>query len=444
MSACRILLTAFTLSVAAAFAPPLLRAQEAPAAADVETKSPVVGVINANNVFVHSAPRDAAYPTMKLDKGAEVTVVGMKNDWLKIVPPAGSFSYYPKMAVQLHGDGKVAKVIQSTNVRAGSVLQPVKVAVQTKLDEGADVTILGEQDEYYKIAPPAGAFLWIHEKSVDAVRRLKPEEAAKPEVAIAKTASNDAAPSSGEHAAAETPSDPRPNQFAMDPGPATTQSAPESAPSATQPAQAAANLGFDELEAEFKAAGEKPITEQPIDQLTQGYQALAGSGQLSNLEKRVVDARLSALKTRTSMRDDFVNVKKAQEQLRERQKSLQAEREEIDDRIKQKNVTIYAAVGTLRTSSLQQGETTLYRLTDPSTGRTLVYLRTNEPKYAALLNKFVGVKGDLNNDEQLNLKVIAPTAAEAVDPAKVNTTVAAQIIPPSMLPRATEASTGNQ
>ena len=57
-------------------------------------------------------------------------------------------------------------------------------------------------------------------------------------------------------------------------------------------------------------------------------------------------------------------------------------------------------------SSLQQGNATLYRLTDPATGRTIVYLRSNDPKYASLLNQFVGVRGDLTSDERLRMKII--------------------------------------
>ena len=43
----------------------------------------------------------------------------------------------------------------------------------------------------------------------------------------------------------------------------------------------------------------------------------------------------------------------------------------------------------------------------------------------------------------MNLKVITPTSFEVVDQSKVNTNVAAQIVPPSMMPSGT-ASTGNE
>ena len=101
---------------------------------------------------------------------------------------------------------------------------------------------------------------------------------------------------------------------------------------------------------------------------------------------------------------------------------------------------LYAAVGVVRSSSLQVARTPIYRLTDPQTGRTVVYVWGTDPKVATMLNQFVGIKGPLQTDPRLNLKVVTPNGVEAVDPAKVNTSVAAEVVPPSLLPKA--ASTG--
>jgi len=100
-------------------------------------------------------------------------------------------------------------------------------------------------------------------------------------------------------------------------------------------------------------------------------------------------------------------------------------------------VKLFTAVGTLQTSSLQHGEHTLYRMTDPSTGRTLVYVRTADEKIRASVGQFIGIKGAVVEDTQMSLKFITPTAWETVDPEKVGTAVAAEILPPSLLPRPT-------
>src|SRR5262245_23368948 len=67
-------------------------------------KSAFLGEITGPT-YVRSGPSDSWYPTTKLDKGAVVTVVGIKYNWLKIEPPKGSFSYVGKAFVQRHGAG---------------------------------------------------------------------------------------------------------------------------------------------------------------------------------------------------------------------------------------------------------------------------------------------------------------------------------------------------
>ena len=109
-------------------------------------KHQFLGEINDNAVFVRSGPSNNFYATQRLSKGTRVTVVGIKYDWLKILPPEGSFSYVPQAYVTRRGDGKVGRVNQTANVRAGSALNAVKTTVQLEMDQGQDVTILGELD----------------------------------------------------------------------------------------------------------------------------------------------------------------------------------------------------------------------------------------------------------------------------------------------------------
>ena len=69
---------------------------------------------------------------MKLNTGAKVTVVGERFEWLKVVPPEGSFCYIAKAFVDRNGDtGTVNR--PDVNVRAGSSLNAMKTTVQAKL-----------------------------------------------------------------------------------------------------------------------------------------------------------------------------------------------------------------------------------------------------------------------------------------------------------------------
>ena len=188
MSARRIFLAA-TLAVSsiAAFSPAISHGQTA---TDVTTpdvdnaKFNFQGVINSANVNVRSGPGDNYYATAKLNKGTPVTVVGIRFDWLKVKPPEGSFSYVAKAYVTRFADGTKGKVDKpDLRVRAGSTENPMKTTVQTTLAVGDEVTILGEADEYYKIAPPANVYLYINKQFVDAVKSIEPVAPVAPPIA---------------------------------------------------------------------------------------------------------------------------------------------------------------------------------------------------------------------------------------------------------------------
>ena len=136
--------------------PTVRRAQAADPAPEIENaKHSFEGVV-IDRTFVRSGPSDTFYPTQNIEKGATVIVVAKKGNWSKIQPPEGSFSYIQKAFVNKYGDGKNGKVTTPTLiVRAGNSVQPqLQWAVQTKLDVGQDVTIFGEENEYFKIRPP--------------------------------------------------------------------------------------------------------------------------------------------------------------------------------------------------------------------------------------------------------------------------------------------------
>jgi uncharacterized protein YgiM (DUF1202 family) len=442
------LVSLITLTLIVVAAPGALFAQDA-VAPDVENaKVQFSGAINANAVYVRSGPGENYYPTLKLDKDQAVTVVGIKFDWLKIAPPEGSFCYVAKAYVERRGDGSVGRVSKpDLNVRAGSTLNQLKTTVQTKLDEGQDVEILGEQDEYFKIKPPAGAYVFVHKQFVTPVKAL----AAAPATPEAGTQqANTAEQPADATAQVEQSQDAQQQQQPTESSdnttvaavPTTQQSGDQTAEApSTQPVLSAADQ-FDKLEAEFNAASNQPIQEQPVAALTASYQALMNGDELPVSMRRIAELRLATLKIRQEALDQYTSTKKAAEEMKQRQMTLKAEQDELQQRIKEHDVQIYTAVGTVQTSSLQQGNGVLYRLTDPANGRTVVYIRTTDPEYAKHIGQFVGVRGDLTTDTQLSLKVIdSPKTTESVDQTQVHAKVTAQIIPPSLTPSDT-ASTG--
>ncbi len=216
---------------------------------------------------------------------------------------------------------------------------------------------------------------------------------------------------------------------------------------ATQPAdaQADAENQFDQLEKTFIDNDKKPLDQQPLADLQTGYEKLSQSTALPESLRRMCDYRLKVVKQRAADQKEYVAVKKTQDDMKQKQVALQAEREELENRIKASGVKYFTAIGTLRVSSLQQGTGgTLYRLTDPSTGRTVIYIRSEDPKLAALMGQFIGVQGNVQDEQAMNLKSITPTAFEVVDQSKVNVSIAAQIIPPGLMPTGGTASVGGE
>ncbi len=128
----------------------------APAAATAQTAT-----ISGQNVNVRSGPGQAYYSCLLLSAPATVQVAGETSGWLKIVPPQGAFSLVSKKYIKADG---ASGTITGTNVvvRAGSDLTPNRMdQIQTRANMGEKVTIMGEVGDFYKIAPPQGAYLYI-------------------------------------------------------------------------------------------------------------------------------------------------------------------------------------------------------------------------------------------------------------------------------------------
>lgn len=154
---------------------------EAPAAPQFPYTAEIIGT----EVYVRSGPGTAYYQCGKLSAPQRVTVVGFAhNNWFQITPPPGSFSWISKSFVELNKDNPKKGTVTGDAVRvwAGSdFVEPMRSSsLQTKLNKGATVEIAGEPEgdgDYYKIVPPAEAYLWI---SGDSLKALKKEEP-KPE-----------------------------------------------------------------------------------------------------------------------------------------------------------------------------------------------------------------------------------------------------------------------
>jgi hypothetical protein len=141
----------------------------------VDTSSfPYTAEITGDDVYIRSGPGTNFYHCGKLKTGDKVKVVDKQFSWSRIVPPAGSFSWISMQYVRITpGDPSVGTVTgDNVRVYAGSdYVKPLySTTLQGKLSKGEKVKLLGEQmDDYYKIAPPPFAYLWVSTQFTKAV-----------------------------------------------------------------------------------------------------------------------------------------------------------------------------------------------------------------------------------------------------------------------------------
>jgi uncharacterized protein YgiM (DUF1202 family) len=150
------------------------------------TSYPYVAEIIGADVNIRSGAGTAYYRCGKLGAPARVIVVGAEHGWLKILPPAGSFSWISRNFVELEPDNPGIGIVTADSVRvwAGSdYVEPMRShSLQGKLNKGDQVKLVGDDSEkgdYYKILPPPGAHLWVsgqYVKYVGPVPKPKPPQ----------------------------------------------------------------------------------------------------------------------------------------------------------------------------------------------------------------------------------------------------------------------------
>jgi len=144
---------------------------EAPEDANAITQLPFpyIAEISGNDVNIRSGPGTNYYRCGKLNKGAKVEVVSTQLGWSRIVPPPGSFSWISMQYLSVRLDEPTTAIVTGDGCRvyAGSdYVEPIHSTTrQVTLSRGDKVKLLGEEkDDYYKIAPPTGAFVWVSSK----------------------------------------------------------------------------------------------------------------------------------------------------------------------------------------------------------------------------------------------------------------------------------------
>lgn len=156
--------------------------------AAIETGGSFVADVVGNDVYLRSGPGTNFYHCGKLYKGDRVQVVASQQGWSSVVPPPGCFSWVAMQYVSINMENPTQGIItgDKVGVYAGSdYVEPIhSTSKQVVLNRGQNVRLLSEEkDDYYKIAPPEGAYLWLSTQFLQPVR--SPMESLPAEVVAA-------------------------------------------------------------------------------------------------------------------------------------------------------------------------------------------------------------------------------------------------------------------
>ena len=157
----------FRHSIASAIAALLLAYRCVSAAENSALPEALRATVTTPDAAVRSGPGDSYYLTETLPQDSAVEIYRRQPDgWCAIRPTAESFSWVYSPHVRLLGEELAEVNKNDVAARVGSRLSSQRDVVQVRLEKGEVVQIVGQDERdghaWYKIAPPAGEFRWIH------------------------------------------------------------------------------------------------------------------------------------------------------------------------------------------------------------------------------------------------------------------------------------------
>jgi len=333
---------------------PVMLPNEAATTPATANESYVAEVIG-NDVYVRSGPGTNFYQCSKLYAGDRVQVVKSQQGWSCIVPPPCCFSWIAMQYVCINPQNPTVGVLTGDNVGVytGSDTQEAKYSTskQVVLGRGQTVKLLGEEkDDYYKIAPPQGAYLWVSSQY------LQPADKSQVKTPAADTAA------AGKPAVVKKPSDPNVPLAGLD--------------------------LYYALSEKVKAEHEKKLTEQNYTELKKKLMELAASKD-GGRAARYAEYTLKQV-------ERYELACQVGREMEQQKKELEKTTAKIDEARTTKLGGIvdrskFALVGKLETSSVYAGATKRFRVLDDA-GKTICYVMPTGPVANTDFSKYIGHK----------------------------------------------------
>ncbi len=335
-------------------------------------KFPYVAQITGNNVYIRSGPGTENYYCGRLNRGDKVVVVTRRPLWSCIVPPAGCFSWISTRYVQVDRTNRTIGIVTGDKVRvwAGAEhIQPMhSTRRQVELNKGERVMLLGEdREDYYKVAPPDGAYLWVSTKYT---KQLAP--AAEIPLTVLPEATGGGPAGGGATLMERT---------------AKTLIVPTN-----RGLEARKLQEYTELKEQIKAEREKPVGEQDYAQIKAALEnirvdkAAGKAARYSEFALRELARYEMVAKANKAVRLQGARLDEVRRRIAKAQKARLAD-------ILGSDLGRYAVVGRFQTSTIYGPEKELkhYRITD-NAGKIICYALSTGSATNADLSRFVGRK----------------------------------------------------
>ncbi|AQQ72192.1 SH3 domain protein [Limihaloglobus sulfuriphilus] len=178
------------------------------AASQEEMADKELGEIQGSKVYIRSGAGLNFYRCAIISEPAKVVIAGEEMGWSKIYPPEGLFSWVSRNYVDVSDIDPSKGIINRDNTRVwtGSEFVPAIHCStnQVNLNKGDEVKFYDDnsaEDDYYKIVPPEGAFVWVNSAYI---KNLGPLSQYTPQTAEPKPAEKPAQPKEQAEDEAET------------------------------------------------------------------------------------------------------------------------------------------------------------------------------------------------------------------------------------------------
>jgi uncharacterized protein YgiM (DUF1202 family) len=360
------------------------------------------GTVSADDIVVYVAaenggPRVSQKVHRQLFKGAKVIIQAEEGSYYRIIPPDGSYVWVPASEVTPEESATT-----TTNNGGGSDdNSPIEIFL-----DGRTITI---GDRQMRIADLAGVLTEYGTKHPDRPVVLHQGENISDEVfnAWLKSAQDAGLTNVTKGTGRETTTTNRTNNATgSNTGTSTdtntTTTTTDTGTTVTDSSQrSSTSQALEEAEKKFLAMVDKPLEEQPLDELMGIYQELQASEFLSRRGKQIVELRLFLLR-----RNKLALA--AIEQVDEAKRRIDTERPAPPDFTPGELPVHHNIKGRLVASAIYNGTSLprLYRLTDDTGATTIAYVRSGDvSEPSRMLGAQVGIVGKVMMDTRLKVRV---------------------------------------